>query len=76
MKGRITPGDKIPPIAQDLVEVILQQEQSYTFAVQQVIEFSMNNNFQLFIKNVTLQPEIPSDKETLPEEIILPESEV
>jgi len=53
-KGRGQAGENFPPIAKDLISVLQQDNTTSKFMQQRELEFTMNSNFQLYIKNNTL----------------------
>jgi hypothetical protein len=53
VKGRPQNMQTPTPLAKDLVTVLQQDDTTYKFIRQQELELSMNNNFQLIIKNCT-----------------------
>jgi len=52
-KGRGQAGENFPPIAKDLISVLQQDNTTNKFMQQYELEFTMNSNFQLYIKNNT-----------------------
>lgn len=65
--GRIDNTVKHSPLAREFAEVLQENEQSKRLLLKQNLEFSMNNDFQLTIKNVT--PVIDQDAVKKTEEI-------
>jgi hypothetical protein len=55
--GRIDNTVKHTPLARDLAVVLQEDEQTRKLLQQQQFEFSMNNAFQLLIRNITPAPE-------------------
>jgi hypothetical protein len=53
IKGRLTARENTPPLAKDLISVLQQDSTTSKFIGQNELEFSMNSNFQLLIKNTT-----------------------
>jgi hypothetical protein len=53
VKGRIQNIDAPPPLAKDLVAALQQDDVTRSFIRQNELELSMNNSFQLTIKNTT-----------------------
>lgn len=51
--GRIDNTVKISPLAREFAEVLQENEQTRKLLQKQNFEFSMNNEFQLLIKNLT-----------------------
>ncbi len=69
--GRIRNIISPPPIAKDLLAVLQQDNTTHKLIRQQDFEFSMNNSFQLLIKNTTPpqpDPEPIKDAEDKPSE--------
>ncbi len=52
-KGRLQTIDKPSPIAKEFASVLQQDDTTNQFIRQHDIEFSLNNNLELQIKNVT-----------------------
>jgi hypothetical protein len=53
-KGRLMAGQNFPHIAKDLVSVLQQDSTTNKFIQQHELEFAVNSNFELYIKNNTL----------------------
>ena len=72
VKGRLKAGENFPPIAKDLLTVLQQDNTTNDFMRQNELEFTVDNNFRLTIKNITV-----ADKgsEEIDEEIIETEKE-
>lgn len=71
VNGRIQNVDNPPPLAKNLVEALQQDEITRAFLKQSSLLLTMNNNFQLLIKNNT-----PPDAESQPKEDTGSEKEV
>ena len=65
--GRIDNTVKHSPLAREFAEVLQENEQSKILLQKQNLEFSMNNDFQLTIKNLT--PAIVKSVEEISEAI-------
>jgi hypothetical protein len=63
-KGRINSAVKQAPLAKELAEVLQEDEIMKRLIAGLNLEFSMNNSFQLTIKNNTPLPEPVSENET------------
>ena len=57
--GRIRNLISPPPIAKDLLAALQQDDMAHKLIRKQDFEFSMNNSFQLLIKNTTPPPQDP-----------------
>ena len=57
-KGRLNGMDNPPPLARDLVTVLQQDDIANKFIRRSVLQFSMNSDFQLMIKNTTPQEQV------------------
>lgn len=66
VKGRPNGAENPPPLAKDLITVLQQDETANKFMRQSELEFNMNSNFQLLIKNTTpvIEP-VASIEETI-----------
>jgi len=53
IKGRIRAGEKLAPVAKDLVSLLQQDDTTNKFLQQNEVEFTMDNSFRLIIKNNT-----------------------
>jgi hypothetical protein len=64
-KGRVQTNDVPSPLARDLIAALQQDSITYKFIRQSQLQISMNNSFQLTIKNQTppAEPEQTSDEE-------------
>jgi len=71
VKGRIQNSDAPPPLAKDLVAALQQDDVTRSFIRQNELELSMNNSFQLTIKNTTPPPleTEPDEKENAKENV-------
>jgi len=63
-KGRVYTGENPAVLVKDLIAVLQQDDVTNKFIRQSIIEFNMNSNCQLTIKNIT-----PAPEETIAEEI-------
>ena len=62
--GRLRRAETLPQLAKDFIAVLQQDDVAYKFLRQHVLEFTMNNSFQLHIKNtVTAEPDGQVDEE-------------
>jgi hypothetical protein len=63
-KGRLTGIISPPPLAKDLVAILQEDSVANKFLRQNELEFTMNSNFQLQIKNNTpaAEPELQVDE--------------
>ncbi len=63
-KGRLTGIINPPPLAKDLVAILQEDSVANKFLRQNELEFTMNSNFQLQIKNNTpaAEPELQVDE--------------
>jgi hypothetical protein len=52
-KGKLQNLESAPPLARDLIEAIHDDDSSHQFVKTNNLEFSMNKNFELLIKNET-----------------------
>lgn len=66
--GRIDNTVKLSPLAREFAEVLQENEQTRKLLQKQNFEFSMNNEFQLLIKNLTPAAD-PESGESTTEEI-------
>jgi hypothetical protein len=63
VKGRIQNIDNPPPLAKDLVAALQEDDVTRSFIRQSELLLSMNNNFQLVIKNITPSAAEPQAEE-------------
>jgi len=72
VNGRLRAGENFPPIARDLFSVLQQDNTTNKFMQQNELEFSMDSNFRLNIKNNTV---VAGDEpvQSIGEEIIEPQ---
>ena len=63
VNGRPREIENISPLAKDLISVLQQDETTYQFIKRKEIAFSMNNGFQLSIRNNTPPAETNPDTE-------------
>jgi hypothetical protein len=68
VKGRLNGIETTPPLAKDLISVLQQDNTTNSFIRQSELDFSMNGNFQLLIKNVTPAAEPEPQVEETPSE--------
>jgi hypothetical protein len=69
VKGRVQNIEAPPPLAKDLVAVLQQDDTTHSFMRQNELELSMNNSFQLSIKNITPpKPEQETEEEAKSEQ--------
>ncbi len=65
-KGKMTNAAKHPPLAKDLVLLLQEEEQLSRIIKDNQYEFSMSNDFQLTIKNITVAaPQEAEAEETI-----------
>ncbi|MER3498554.1 MAG: hypothetical protein C4308_07925 [Chitinophagaceae bacterium] len=60
--GKILHVETAPAIGRELVDVMLEEKQTEEFLKKSIVEFTLKNNFQLGIKNLTPAEEIPVEK--------------
>ena len=53
VKGRAQAGENLPPVAKDLIFVLQEDNATNKFMQQNEVEFAVNSDFQLYIKNNT-----------------------
>lgn len=66
-KGRVDSSTKPSPLAVELAQVLMENDQTRPMVKSMYLEFSMNNDFQLVIKNNTATIEAET-KETVESE--------
>lgn len=63
-KGRLNISEKQNPLAKELAVLLQEEEATRRILSDQQFEISMNNYFQLTIKNTTPLPEVPEENIT------------
>jgi|SRR4029079_7963921 hypothetical protein len=53
IRGRVPTGGIFPAVAKDLISVLQQDNTALRFVQQNELEFAMNSDFQLYIRNNT-----------------------
>ena len=67
IRGRVQAGGNLPPIAKDLVSVLQQDNTTNKLMQEREFEFTMNGNFQLYIKNNTVEKPVEQTDEEITE---------
>ena len=74
--GRINSEVKHNPIAKELAELLQEDLQTNRIIAKQRLEFEMNNEFQLIIRNNTPAPEVLTDETANEAELVESTNEV